>query len=154
MVQQQWQKGARAISITEQKISADGKAFPFAIEPENRDLKKEEMVEWAKRNRDSLALELREQGAILFRGFPIQSAEDFSDFVEALGIESLPYVGGAAVRYRVFKEVHTTNESPPDAKIPFHHEMAQGISLSNHSSTLPGMSLFSMPANHQRYFAC
>jgi hypothetical protein len=61
----------------------------------------------------------------LFRGFPITGPEDFSDLVEALGIKPLPYVGGAAVRHTVYKDVHTTNESPPDRIIPFHHEMAQ-----------------------------
>jgi hypothetical protein len=88
----------------------------------------------------------------------------FSDFVEALGVSPLPYVGGAAPRNtglsftflsyfsslltlssllslspcknmklaknkvhlnEVYKDVHTTNESPPDQPIPFHHEMAQ-----------------------------
>jgi hypothetical protein len=125
MVLQLWQAEAKSLDLLEQKTFEDGKPFPFAIEPESEGLSRKEMLDWASKNRDSLALELREQGAILFRGFPIHSAEDFSDFVEALGIESLPYVGGAAVRHRVYKEVHTTNESPPEAPIPFHHEMAQ-----------------------------
>ena len=35
----------------------------------------------------------------------------------------LPYVGGAAPRNTVYKDIHTTNESPPDQPIPFHHEV-------------------------------
>eukprot|EP00968_Pinguiococcus_pyrenoidosus_P024876 scaffold5138_cov251-Pinguiococcus_pyrenoidosus.AAC.13 len=68
---------------------------------------------------------LTQHGALLFRGFPLPSATDFSAFVEALGYEDFPYVGGAAVRTRVAPRVFTSNESPPSEVIPFHHELAQ-----------------------------
>uniref|UniRef100_A0A0D6R1C1 TauD/TfdA-like domain-containing protein n=1 Tax=Araucaria cunninghamii TaxID=56994 RepID=A0A0D6R1C1_ARACU len=68
---------------------------------------------------------LHSSGALLLRGFPINSAEDFNEVVEAFGYEELPYVGGAAPRTVVVGRVFTANESPPDQKIPFHHEMAQ-----------------------------
>ncbi|KAA3478592.1 clavaminate synthase-like protein [Gossypium australe] len=71
---------------------------------------------------DSLLLK---SGALLFRGFPVKTAKDFNDVVEAFGFEELPYVGGAAPRTNVVGRVFTANESPPDQKIPFHHEMAQ-----------------------------
>ncbi|KAL6006073.1 hypothetical protein ACLOJK_040118 [Asimina triloba] len=64
-------------------------------------------------------------GAVLFRGFPVRTASDFNAVVEAFGFEELPYVGGAAPRTNVVGRVFTANESPPDQKIPFHHEMAQ-----------------------------
>lgn len=68
---------------------------------------------------------LHESGAILLRGFPIHTASDFNDVVESFGFDELPYVGGAAPRTNVVGRVFTANESPPDQKIPFHHEMAQ-----------------------------
>ncbi|KAL6996402.1 hypothetical protein U1Q18_006530 [Sarracenia purpurea var. burkii] len=68
---------------------------------------------------------LHETCAILFRGFPVATAYDFNEVVEAFGFEELPYVGGAAPRTKVVGRVFTANESPPDQKIPFHHEMAQ-----------------------------
>jgi hypothetical protein len=40
---------------------------------------------------------------------------------EALGVPPKPYVGGAAVRHVVHGAVFTSNESPPDQRIPFHH---------------------------------
>jgi len=61
----------------------------------------------------------------LFRGFPTGDAQAFSDFVEAFGFENLPYVGGAAPRKKVVGDVFTANEAPPEANIPFHHEMPQ-----------------------------
>ncbi|KAK3018928.1 hypothetical protein RJ639_003525 [Escallonia herrerae] len=68
---------------------------------------------------------LYKSGAILFRGFPLNSASDFNDVVEAFGYDELPYVGGAAPRTNVVGRVFTANESPPDQKIPFHHEITR-----------------------------
>ncbi|KAL6996401.1 hypothetical protein U1Q18_006529 [Sarracenia purpurea var. burkii] len=68
---------------------------------------------------------LHKTGAILFRGFPVATASDLNDVVEAFGFEELPYIGGAAPRNKVVGRVFTANVSPPDQKIPFHHEMAQ-----------------------------
>ncbi|XP_009383473.2 clavaminate synthase-like protein At3g21360 [Musa acuminata AAA Group] len=68
---------------------------------------------------------LRSSGAILLRGFPVRDAADFDRAVAAFGYDELPYVGGAAPRTNVVGRVFTANESPPDQKIPFHHEMAQ-----------------------------
>uniref|UniRef100_A0A7N0ZW19 TauD/TfdA-like domain-containing protein n=1 Tax=Kalanchoe fedtschenkoi TaxID=63787 RepID=A0A7N0ZW19_KALFE len=68
---------------------------------------------------------LHRSGAVLFRGFPLRTPSDFNAFVEAFGFQELPYVGGAAPRTNVVGRVFTANESPPDQKIPFHHEMAQ-----------------------------
>nr|XP_023875834.1 clavaminate synthase-like protein At3g21360 [Quercus suber]POE81887.1 clavaminate synthase-like protein [Quercus suber] len=68
---------------------------------------------------------LHKSGAVLLRGFPVNTASDFNDVVEAFGFEELPYVGGAAPRSNVVGRVFTTNDSPPDQKIPFHHEMSQ-----------------------------
>lgn len=68
---------------------------------------------------------LREAGVVLLRGFPARTAADFDAAVEAFGYDELPYVGGATPRTNVVGRVFTANESPPDQKIPFHHEMAQ-----------------------------
>lgn len=81
---------------------------------------------------------LHKSGAVLLRGFPIKTASDFNDVVEAFGFEELPYVGGAAPRNNVVGRVYTANESPPDQKIPFHHEMSQ-VHL---TTTLPFFQLF------------
>jgi len=68
---------------------------------------------------------VRDAGALLLRGFPARTAADFDRAVDVFGYEELPYVGGAAPRTNVVGRVFTANESPPDQKIPFHHEMAQ-----------------------------
>ncbi|KAJ4831085.1 hypothetical protein Tsubulata_006073 [Turnera subulata] len=65
---------------------------------------------------------LQKHGAILLRGFPISTASEFNDFVEAFGYEDFPY-RGAAPRTRIVGNVYTANEGPPDQDIKFHHEM-------------------------------
>ncbi|CAM8922811.1 unnamed protein product [Rhodiola kirilowii] len=66
---------------------------------------------------------LHHSGALLFRGFPLRTPSDFNAFVEAFGLEEQPYAG-PALRNKVVGRVFTANESPPDRKIRFHHEMA------------------------------
>ncbi|KAJ3113211.1 hypothetical protein HDU96_003645 [Phlyctochytrium bullatum] len=115
-------------SIPEQKTFDNNRSFPLVLSPDSPSTTfptPAAAIAWAAANKDHLRSRLTTHGAILFRGFPILTPEAFSDFVEALGITPLPYVGGAAPRNTVYKDVHTTNESPPDQPIPFHHEMAQ-----------------------------
>ncbi|KAF6164258.1 hypothetical protein GIB67_010228 [Kingdonia uniflora] len=78
-----------------------------------------------KHHKHWLESKLHSSGALLLRGFPVNTASDFNEVVEAFGYDELPSVGGAAPRINVIGRVFTANESPPDQKIPFHHEMAQ-----------------------------
>ncbi|GKC12039.1 clavaminate synthase-like protein, partial [Tanacetum coccineum] len=77
-----------------------------------------------KASKSWLELQLHQHGAILFKGFPVSSAFDFNEVVEAFGYSHIPYTGGAAIRTHVVGNVFTTNESPLDQKIHFHREMA------------------------------
>ncbi|GAB4850298.1 hypothetical protein Ancab_029598 [Ancistrocladus abbreviatus] len=83
-----------------------------------------DFIEAIKSHKPRLQSLLHDAGAILFRGFPVNSASDFNDVVEAFGFEEYPYVGGAALRNKVVGRIFTANESPPDRKIPFHNEMS------------------------------
>jgi alpha-ketoglutarate-dependent taurine dioxygenase len=67
--------------------------------------------------------ELTKYGAILFRDFPIKSADDFNELVSQFKWPEMPYVGGVAFRTNIVGFVHTSNESPADQPIYFHHEM-------------------------------
>ncbi|CAM6118733.1 unnamed protein product [Calypogeia fissa] len=112
--------------IPEQKTFG-GLSFPEVLVPSDVSLRKAgaAVAEWVKENKEFINGVLHKSSAIVFRGFGVNSAADFNAFVEALGYPELPYVGGAAPRTNVVGRVFTSNESPPDQKIPFHHEMAQ-----------------------------
>lgn len=115
------------VELPQQKHYNNGITFPAVLSPNPEILSQTKASFSSAIKSSSSALEslLSETGAILFRGFPVLSASDFNDVVEAFGFLELPYVGGAAPRSNVVGRVFTANESPPDQKIPFHHEMAQ-----------------------------
>lgn len=115
--QQNWVEG-----ITFPRVLVAGSAFSqnSSTQPTAK-----AVGEAIKRHREWLESLLHSSGAVLFRGFPILTPRDFNEVVLAFGYEELPYVGGAAPRTNVFGRVFTSNESPPDQPIPFHHEMAQ-----------------------------
>ena len=116
------------IQIPEQKLFNGGVRFPSVVSPipsKSTQSSVSALTTAIEAQRDTLKALLHKSGAVLFRGFPVNSAAEFNDVVEAFGFEELPYVGGAAPRTSVVGRVFTANESPPDQKIPFHHEMAQ-----------------------------
>lgn len=67
------------------------------------------------------------EGALLFRGFPLATAEDFDEVVRAFELEPFTYEQSLsnAVRVNRTERVFTANEAPPDVEIFLHHEMAQ-----------------------------
>ena len=104
--------------------------FPTALEPCTPDVATElgAALAWASRSADAIESRLSEVGALIFRGFPFDTAEDFAALTEALGYPNFAYegAGGNAVRERVVGDrVFTANEAPPERAIPFHHELAQ-----------------------------
>mmetsp|Transcript_22079 Transcript_22079/g.38142 ORF Transcript_22079/g.38142 Transcript_22079/m.38142 type:complete len:343 (-) Transcript_22079:1298-2326(-) len=118
-------------SIPEQKV-VDNKPFPLVLtagskwKSPNASPTKEQFLEFLRANQEELNALMLQYGAVLFRGLPIDDAIAFDEFGQALGIKNMPYVGGNAVRKKIVADrVFTTNESPPDRLIPFHHEMAQ-----------------------------
>lgn len=113
-------------SIPHQKLYS-GAPFPLVLTPGQgaQSLGLSHLTQSIKAHRPWLQSLLHRAGAVLLRDFPVTTASDFNDVVEAFGFAELPYVGGAAPRTKVVGRVFTSNESPPDQKIPFHHEMAQ-----------------------------
>lgn len=115
------------IGITHQKFYSSV-AFPLVLSPAAAKPSSASLLARSiKAQRPHLESLLHKSGALLLRGFGLSTAEEFNEVVEAFGFEELPYVGGAAPRTNVVGRVFTANESPPDRKIPFHHEMAQVI---------------------------
>uniref|UniRef100_A0A0D9UXR1 TauD/TfdA-like domain-containing protein n=1 Tax=Leersia perrieri TaxID=77586 RepID=A0A0D9UXR1_9ORYZ len=113
--------------IPEQRL-VDGVAFPAVLVPTSAaDVTNLDDFLTAVRSERPSRVEplLRSAGAVLLRGFPARDAAGFDRAVDAFDYDELPYVGGAAPRSNVVGRVFTANESPPDQKIPFHHEMAQ-----------------------------
>ncbi|CAE7317111.1 unnamed protein product [Symbiodinium sp. CCMP2456] len=120
-------------SLPEQRPrSFGGEDFPLVLSP-SRQSSARELSAWAASRSAELQKLLLQHGAVLFRDCGITSAEDFGLVVRAMGCEGYDYVGGAAPRTEVVKGVvFTSNESPPDQPIPFHHELAQSPTPPNY----------------------
>lgn len=98
--------------------------LPLVLEPK-RATTHADFIELLKAERNSLRTRLLEHGGLLFRGWPVQSAQDFSDVIDALGTgSSVNYIGGDSPRRKITGAVYTSTEAPPAVKIPLHNELS------------------------------
>lgn len=102
-------------------------AFPSVIKNASALDDATSIQQWIRKNLGALEKELSNSGALLFRGFPIDSAESFDTFSNSFGYPSFTYQESLsnAVRINYTERVFTANEAPKDVEIYLHHEMAQ-----------------------------
>jgi hypothetical protein len=104
-----------------------GSVFPYVLQCESKNASVADVRAWVGSQQQELLRLSNEHGAVLFRGFPLRSAEDFDSLVAALDMPNFPYNKSLsnAVRVNRTERVFSANEAPPDVKILYHHEMAQ-----------------------------
>jgi len=104
-------------------------SFPFVIHAQAASAGHTlaETLAWVQRERPQIEKHLQVVGTVVFRGFPLVSAEDFDAFVTAFPYPAFTYAESLsnAVRINRTARVFTANESPPSFPIHLHHEMAQ-----------------------------
>src|SRR6218665_48449 len=115
----------KSVTIREQKVF-DGRSFPLILSPSDafQDKIAQFWNDWAKKNVKVIEALLLKYGAILFRGFPFDTAKDFDEFTKAYGYNPFLNVGGLGTRVHVVGNVYQATETPPGFELPFHHEMA------------------------------
>jgi len=116
-----------SITVVPDQQMHDGNPFPLAYQCETEEATVSDAVTWAQAHADELLAHLSENGALLFRGFPLASAEDFDAFAQAFNLPSFSYDDSLsnAVRVNYTPRVFSANEAPSEATINLHHEMAQ-----------------------------
>ena len=109
------------------QLEAHGNVFPRVVTNGDNLQEADACVAWIQAHQSELESALRESGALLFRGFPIDSAETFDQFSAAFGYPNFTYQESLsnAVRINFTERVFTANEAPKDVEIFLHHEMAQ-----------------------------
>lgn len=114
------------ISVPGQKQFASG-PFPHVLACQTAGASLETVCAWVAAEREELCRQAAEHGAILFRGFPLESDLDFDRFVAAFELKNFPYDESLsnAVRVNRTPRVFTANEAPASVTIFLHHEMAQ-----------------------------
>lgn len=112
---------------TDGQLNFDDSVFPSVVLNQGPLQTLEETNAWIQENITELEAQLRHSGALLFRGFPINSAETFDAFSAAFGYPSFTYKESLsnAVRINFTERVFTANEAPKEVEIYLHHEMAQ-----------------------------
>lgn len=122
---------AAAIAVAESAVPNQqthrGATFPLVLECRTLGAGLADATAWAAANHADLLARSAAHGAVLFRGFPLATAEDFDAFVAAFDLPNFPYYESLsnAVRVNRTRRVFTANEAPPDVTIYLHHEMAQ-----------------------------
>lgn len=101
--------------------------FPLVVQCRTGPASLDAALRWVAARRDALLAGAARCGAVLFRGFPLATAEDFDAFVAAFDLPNFPYYESLsnAVRVNRTPRVFTANEAPPSVTIYLHHEMAQ-----------------------------
>jgi amino acid adenylation domain-containing protein len=113
----------KTVDLTEMKAVKtgylpSGDTLPLVIQPGGLPI---DLAEWAKGNREFLETELLTHGAILFRGFPVDSVAGFEHFATALCPELFGEYGDLP-RAGVSGNIYTSTPYPADKAILFHNE--------------------------------
>ncbi len=99
--------------------------FPLVLQPRlNLHVQNISISQWAADARIWLDDVLHKHGAILLRGLPLASADDFNHFIGGLGIPTMGYESGTALRDAVTSQVMTASYEPPEVSMEPHNEMA------------------------------
>ncbi|MDJ1171750.1 TauD/TfdA family dioxygenase [Roseofilum sp. BLCC_M154] len=113
----------RFLRDDEKSIMSDEKELPLVIEPVKERsfpvLSKlvRENSDWFNQQRDTY-------GAILFRGFEVESGVQFQSILELLKVELEKYYHfGSAQRLRITDKVFTSSEAPPNLIVMPHNEL-------------------------------
>ena len=104
--------------INEQKL-------PLVIEPNFSNPTLDDLLRIIKEKNAFFKENMLKYGGLLFRGFPVNSAEDFANVIRALDTgKFVDYIGGGSPRNKVKDSVYTSTEAPPAIKIHLHNEMS------------------------------
>ncbi|XP_070568562.1 dapdiamide synthesis protein DdaC-like [Ptychodera flava] len=120
-----WLPGAlRPGSKFPEYVASPGDNFPalYSVKPSPGSATS--ISDFAKGARDIIERELHIHGALLFRGLPLKNGDDFSKFMQEMEYTLIGYEGGFAVRHKVFQDVLTASDDPPEYCIEPHNEMS------------------------------
>ena len=101
--------------------------FPIVVENHDGLEDMAGVLTWLSTQSNGFKNQLATSGTVLFRGFPVKTAEDFDAFASAFGYGDFSYQESLsnAVRINHTTRVFSANEASPDIEIFLHHELAQ-----------------------------
>jgi alpha-ketoglutarate-dependent taurine dioxygenase len=96
-----------------------GRDLPLLLTPAQPRVR---LAQWAAQSTGLIEDHLRRYGALLFRGFGVNTPELFEEVVRAVTPRLLTYTERSTPRTSVGGEIYTATEYPADRHIPLHNE--------------------------------
>ena len=103
------------------------KSLPLLVEPEETSpagRSVSSLVQWILVNRGVVESWLFKHGAVLFRGFSIDTVEQFDATVRAIQPRLLDYIEGDSPRTKISGQIYTSTEYPETYQISLHNELS------------------------------
>jgi len=100
---------------------ADGETGPALVAPNRDDV---DLASWLADRRDWIDEQLHRHGGLLFRGFRLESAEQFDALAAGFLRQPMDYVDQSSPRHKVAPRVYTSTDHPADQKIQMHNELS------------------------------
>ncbi len=101
-------------------------SFVYVVEPAMNDV---DLTTWANINKRLVESKLYQHGAVLFRGFDVNSTSQFEAFVGAVSDETMEYRERSSPRSQVGDKIYTSTDYPPDQKIFPHNEHSYSLTF-------------------------
>ncbi len=103
---------------------SENSKLPLVVSPDNGTVGKEQLLQWIADNKAMLEEKLTASGAILFRGFDIQTPKDFEDVAKAVDNDLKNDYMGTSPRDKKTDYVFSASELPGHYPIMQHCEMS------------------------------
>ena len=97
------------------------RGLPVMFRPEADDV---DLSSWASANRPEVLEKLSNAGAVLFRGFKIESLPQFRAFTQSICPELIEYGERSSPRTKIDDGVYTSTDHPADQPIQLHNEQS------------------------------
>lgn len=105
------------------RVLAEGQPPLFVEARKGAFASADDAVAWVEEHRPALDELILSHGAIVLRGFPVETSEDFASIGACFPAYTGGYQGGAAARRSVTKGVYEATQRTGDQPIPIHQEM-------------------------------
>jgi alpha-ketoglutarate-dependent taurine dioxygenase len=103
----------------------EARELPLVVQPSSAsEADLDDLLHWLAEQSDWIEQQLLQYGAVLLRGFDVQTAADFERFCHTVDPRLLNYAGGDSPREAVTGKVYTSTEYPAELEIPLHNELS------------------------------
>ncbi len=105
---------------------SNDQVLPLVIKPKNNNMS---LADWGTQNKKNIESLLTEFGGVLFRGFAVDGASEFQQFIANVSSDAIKYMDQTSPRSSVFGNVYTSTDYPKEKKIFLHSEQSYSLNF-------------------------